>query len=114
MLRDGFAGIYPRAALPAMIDLLDGWRPDVVIREELEFASLVAAERRGIRHVQVATGLLSTQSYCCAPDPCLRQPGCSGRQEDAPLNPHVMDDRLGRRRGGRSAAATERPLDHDK
>ena len=63
MLRDGFAGIYPRAALPAMIDLLDGWRPDVVIREELEFASLVAAERRGIRHVQVATGLLSTQSY---------------------------------------------------
>lgn len=63
MLRDGFAGIYPRAALPAMIELLDGWRPDVVVREELEFASFVAAERRGIRHVQVATGLLSTQSH---------------------------------------------------
>jgi UDP:flavonoid glycosyltransferase YjiC (YdhE family) len=45
-----------------MIELLREWRPDLVVREELEFASLVAAERLGVRHVQVMTGLLSSQT----------------------------------------------------
>jgi UDP:flavonoid glycosyltransferase YjiC (YdhE family) len=46
-------------ALPAMLAAIDEWRPDVVIRETFEFASLVAAEARGLPHVHVAIGLLA-------------------------------------------------------
>ena len=60
MLRDGFAGIYAAAALPAMSDLIEHWRPDVVVRESLEFSSLAAAAAQGVPHVQVATNLLVT------------------------------------------------------
>jgi UDP:flavonoid glycosyltransferase YjiC (YdhE family) len=60
MLRDGYAGIYARSALPAMIELVERWRPALIVRETLEFASLVAAERNPIPHVQVALGLHST------------------------------------------------------
>jgi UDP:flavonoid glycosyltransferase YjiC (YdhE family) len=57
MLRDGFLGIYPRGALPAMLEVVENWRPDVIVRESAEFASLVAAERFGIPHVEVRIGL---------------------------------------------------------
>lgn len=63
MVRDGFAGIYARAALPAMVDLVERWRPDLVVREDLEFASLVAAEVHRVPHVPVATGLVSVHDY---------------------------------------------------
>jgi UDP:flavonoid glycosyltransferase YjiC (YdhE family) len=57
MLRDGFLGLYPRGALPGMLGLVEDWRPDVILREGLEYASLVAAERLGVPHVEVRTGL---------------------------------------------------------
>jgi UDP:flavonoid glycosyltransferase YjiC (YdhE family) len=59
MLRDGFLGIYPRGALPAMVELVERWRPAVIVRESAEAASLVAAERFGVPHAQVLTGLVS-------------------------------------------------------
>jgi UDP:flavonoid glycosyltransferase YjiC (YdhE family) len=60
MLRDGFAGIFAGAALPAMSDLIEHWRPDMVVRESLEYSSLAAAAAQGVPHVQVATNLLVT------------------------------------------------------
>jgi UDP-glucoronosyl and UDP-glucosyl transferase len=57
MARDGYLGIYARAALPAMIEHVDQWRPAVIVRESLEFASLAVAERRSTAHVEVATSL---------------------------------------------------------
>jgi UDP:flavonoid glycosyltransferase YjiC (YdhE family) len=45
------------AALPGMRAVLDAWRPDVVLRESAELASLVAATERGVPHVQTNTGL---------------------------------------------------------
>jgi UDP:flavonoid glycosyltransferase YjiC (YdhE family) len=59
MVRDGFFGIYPRAALPWMNEHVDDWRPAIIVRESLEVASLVVAERHGIPHVKVAIGLLA-------------------------------------------------------
>ena len=59
----GLAGIFAGAALPTMSDLIEHWRPDVVVRESLEFASagrLAAAPAQGVPHVQVATNLLVT------------------------------------------------------
>jgi UDP:flavonoid glycosyltransferase YjiC (YdhE family) len=58
MIRDGFATLYPRAALPALLRLVDDWRPDVIVRETAEMASLAAAIGRGIPRAHVATGLL--------------------------------------------------------
>jgi UDP:flavonoid glycosyltransferase YjiC (YdhE family) len=47
-----FIGLHARAALPEMLAAMEEWRPDVVVRETLEFSSGVAAERLGIPVVQ--------------------------------------------------------------
>jgi UDP:flavonoid glycosyltransferase YjiC (YdhE family) len=43
-LTELFAGVHARAALPGLIANVRAWRPDVIVRETAEFASLVAAE----------------------------------------------------------------------
>ena len=53
MMTEVFAGEHARSALPAMLATMRDWRPDVVLRESCEFASLVAAERLGVPHVHV-------------------------------------------------------------
>jgi UDP:flavonoid glycosyltransferase YjiC (YdhE family) len=57
MLRDGFFGIYPRGAMRAMIEFVERSRPALIVHESLEAASLVAAVRFDIPHMQVLTGL---------------------------------------------------------
>ena len=42
-----------KRALPDVIDVIQTWRPAVVVREDLEFAGYVAAEREGLPHVAV-------------------------------------------------------------
>lgn len=67
------------AALPGMRRLMDGWRPEVVLREPAELASYVAAEERGIPQVQTAIGLSALDDFLLplvsAP---LQEVGCSG------------------------------------
>ena len=58
MIRDGFGTLYPRAALPALLRLVDDWRPDVIVRETAEFASLAVSIGRGIPRAHVSIGLL--------------------------------------------------------
>ena len=58
MVRDGYAGIFPRAALPALLAAVNSWRPDIIVRETSEVASLVVAVGRGIPRAQVAIGAL--------------------------------------------------------
>lgn len=57
VLRQVFAGIDARAAVPALAAAMNGWRPDVLVREPAELGSLAAAERAGVPHVQVAIGM---------------------------------------------------------
>jgi hypothetical protein len=57
VIRDVFARIDARAALPGMTEVVDRWRPDLVVRETAEFASYAVADAAGIPHVQVAVGL---------------------------------------------------------
>src|SRR5215207_6231523 len=47
---DIFATLNVRAMLPAMRTAVRKWRPDVLVREHAEFASLVAAEEVGVPH----------------------------------------------------------------
>ncbi len=49
-----FAGKCAGTALPALIETMERWRPSIVLRESLEFAAVVAAEKLGIRHARVA------------------------------------------------------------
>jgi hypothetical protein len=52
-----FGRLDARAALPRLRQIIDVWRPDIVVREPCEFASLVAAEGAGVPQAHVAIGM---------------------------------------------------------
>lgn len=52
-----FAELNVDAMLPTHRELLERWQPDLVVREASEFASAIAAEEHGIRHVRVAISI---------------------------------------------------------
>jgi UDP:flavonoid glycosyltransferase YjiC (YdhE family) len=53
MVSDMFIGIYARYALPELVALCERWQPDIIVREESEFAGAIAAEHRGLPHAAV-------------------------------------------------------------
>ena len=57
VLREVFARIDAQAGLPSVIETVERWRPDVLLRESAELASLAAAERAGVPHVHVCIGM---------------------------------------------------------
>ncbi len=57
VIREVFARVDAQAALPGMIEAVTSWRPDVVLRESAELASLAAAERAGVPHIHVCIGM---------------------------------------------------------
>jgi UDP:flavonoid glycosyltransferase YjiC (YdhE family) len=57
VLREVFGRIDAQAALPGLVETIERWRPDVVVRESAELGSLAAAERAGVPHVQVCIGM---------------------------------------------------------
>ncbi|MDH2415620.1 glycosyltransferase [Nocardioides sp. CER19] len=57
VVREVFARIDAQAALPSLTDTVERWRPDIVIRETAELASLGAAERFGVPHVHACIGM---------------------------------------------------------
>jgi UDP:flavonoid glycosyltransferase YjiC (YdhE family) len=52
-----FAGVNVHAMLPSLEAACREWQPDVLIREEAEFASAIAAERHGVRHARLGISL---------------------------------------------------------
>ena len=57
MVREVFGRVDAQAALPGLLDTIERWRPDVVIRESAEIASIAAAEHAGVPHLHVAVGM---------------------------------------------------------
>ncbi len=57
-----FCRLNSGALLPVMSAVCDEWAPDLVSRDPTEFASAVAAEERGIRHVRIAHGLAAGEA----------------------------------------------------
>jgi UDP:flavonoid glycosyltransferase YjiC (YdhE family) len=57
--REIFAGINARVALPKLQATIDDWRPHLVVRDSVEFAALIAAERAGVPHARVAVHSVS-------------------------------------------------------
>lgn len=57
VVREVFGRIDAQAALPALTAAVEAWRPDVIVREPAELASLAVAEQARIPHVQLAIGM---------------------------------------------------------
>lgn len=57
VVREVFARIDAQAGLPSLVETVERWHPDVVVRESAELASLAAAERAGVPHVHVCIGM---------------------------------------------------------
>ncbi|MFJ2270019.1 glycosyltransferase [Streptomyces sp. NPDC087849] len=69
MVGEVFGRLGVAAMLPAMEEACREWRPDLVLHEAFEFASVVAAERQGIPHARVA---VSAARFTGSTDALLR------------------------------------------
>jgi len=61
VVRDSYAGPIARARAAALAALCNEWRPDVLVRDELDFGAAVVCERAGLPYATVlviATGAL--------------------------------------------------------
>ena len=82
-----FAGLNVDAMLPTLERTIEEWKPDLILREAAEFASAIAADRRGLRHVRVSAGVaLFEEASIAVAAPALeeRQPGIARRIADSP------------------------------
>lgn len=78
VIRDVFAGLDARAALPAMEAAVEDFRPDLVVRELAEFASFAVATRRGVPQAEVAIGLTEVSEVAAGMlDDALARLGCT-------------------------------------
>jgi hypothetical protein len=66
VVREVFGRIDAQAALPGLVETIERWRPDVVVRESAELGSLAAAERAGVPHVHVCIGMHEVVSVFAA------------------------------------------------
>jgi UDP:flavonoid glycosyltransferase YjiC (YdhE family) len=57
VIRDVFVGLHARTALPGMIEAIADWRPDVIVRESMELASVLTADRLEVPVVRVGIHL---------------------------------------------------------
>jgi UDP:flavonoid glycosyltransferase YjiC (YdhE family) len=103
VIREVFAGLDARAALPDMASVVRDWRPDIILRESAEFSSYVVAETRGIPHVEVALGLMAMDEFAYAliddAAAALGSPSGTAGLRTAPvlsLVPECLEDREGR------------------
>lgn len=58
-----FGRVDAQAALPGLVQTIDQWRPDLVLREPAEFGSLAAARSAGVPQAVVAIGMTALGAY---------------------------------------------------
>lgn len=88
VIRDVFGRLYARSALPGLLAIAKAWRPDAIVGESYEFASVQAGERLGIPQVRVATGLASTEAWLLELAGCER----AGAAPRLSMTPPGFDD----------------------
>ena len=57
VIREVFGRIDAQAGLPSLVETVERWRPDLVLRESAELASIAAAEQAGVPHVHICIGM---------------------------------------------------------
>jgi UDP:flavonoid glycosyltransferase YjiC (YdhE family) len=60
---DLFGRLRGGAMLGGLLELVEGWGPDVVVHEILEIAAVAAAERYGVPHARVGIGLVMDEHW---------------------------------------------------
>jgi hypothetical protein len=60
--REIFGRLCTAAMLPAIAEAVRDWRPDLVLHETCEYASVIAAERYGVAHAQVAISAATAEA----------------------------------------------------
>jgi UDP:flavonoid glycosyltransferase YjiC (YdhE family) len=58
-----FVGHFARAMAPDVVALASGWRPDLLVRDSMDFGGAIAAERLGIPHASIQVGAALPQDY---------------------------------------------------
>jgi UDP:flavonoid glycosyltransferase YjiC (YdhE family) len=93
VVRDGFAGVRARERASAVVALCADWRPDVVVCDEVDFGSMIAAERLGIPHATVlvvAPGFVEDADVGEALDAVRAEHGLAPDPELAMLRRHLV------------------------
>jgi len=105
VVREVFAGVDARVALPGVLAACRRWRPDVIVHESCEFAAVLAAELTGVPRVRVTIGTGATE------DVILRAAGAAldARRGEAGLRPILAAPVRGSCRRSPSPAALEDP-----
>jgi UDP:flavonoid glycosyltransferase YjiC (YdhE family) len=85
-----FAGACAGAAIPALLETLERWRPSIVVRETQEYAAVVASEKLGIPHVRVAIHAPSAENQIFG----YAAPSVDGHGRAAGLSPDPAGERL--------------------
>jgi UDP:flavonoid glycosyltransferase YjiC (YdhE family) len=109
-----FVGMHARTALPDMLATVAAWRPAVIVRETMEFASALAGDRHGVPQVRVGVHLASHIDAGGMLEeiaaPALGVP--AERLRDSPLltrSPASLNDRAEKVLRFRTDAAPHRP-----
>lgn len=74
-VRVSYAGRIARQRAAAIIDLAARWKPDLMVCDEMDFGSMLAAERLGIPHATIlviASGMLARHDLLAEPLNALR------------------------------------------
>jgi UDP:flavonoid glycosyltransferase YjiC (YdhE family) len=69
-VRETYAGRVARSRAGTVLALSDGWRPDVLVCEEVDFGAVIAAERRGLPYasfLSIASGSFDWAALAAAP-----------------------------------------------
>jgi UDP:flavonoid glycosyltransferase YjiC (YdhE family) len=85
VIRD-VAGRIARERAARLLDVCDSWRPDVIVRDEVDFGAAVAAERLGLPHASIvvlAAGGLIRPDLVAKPLDALRV------EHALPVDPHL-------------------------
>jgi UDP:flavonoid glycosyltransferase YjiC (YdhE family) len=75
VIRDTFAGTVGRERAGRLLAVADQWRPDVIVRDEMDFGAAVVAERLGLPHAAVvvlAAGGMVGPDFLAEPLAALR------------------------------------------
>jgi UDP:flavonoid glycosyltransferase YjiC (YdhE family) len=90
MVGEFFGRIDTTAALPGLRALVTRWRPDVMVRENWEYASALVAELHGIPLARVALGLVEMEEMSIR----LAAPALTALRAELGLQPDPAGDRL--------------------
>ncbi len=93
VIRNSFAGRIARERAARLVVIAAEWRPDVLVRDEVDFGAAVAAERLGIAHASVivlAAGAMISSALLAEPLDRLRaEHGLGPDPELAMLHRHL-------------------------